>query len=146
MKKTLLPSLYYQTKTQELIYLLFSKLLSRTSVAPNPINTDDARKIYGVRTAILRDLSKTPQFPELAKAAGITLTRMKQLFRQVFGDSIYNYYQSARMHEAARLLARLTVSETGYQLGFNNLSHFSRLFENHNRLKPKKHTDTLVAG
>jgi AraC-like DNA-binding protein len=45
------------------------------------------------------------------------------------------------MQEAARLLRvrRLSVSEVGYALGFSNLSHFSRLFEQHIGLKPKKY-------
>jgi AraC-like DNA-binding protein len=46
------------------------------------------------------------------------------------------------MQEAARLLneKRLTVSEVGYQLGFTNLSHFSRVFEQHIGMKPKKYS------
>ena len=47
------------------------------------------------------------------------------------------------MAEAARLLARLSVSETGYQLGFTNLSHFTRLFERHFQMKPKQYQATL---
>lgn len=66
---------------------------------------------------------------------------MKDLFRQVFGDSIYNYYQTARMEEAAYLLKHknYSVSEAGYQLGFSNLSHFTRLFERHHQQKPQKY-------
>jgi AraC-like DNA-binding protein len=47
-----------------------------------------------------------------------------------------------RMQEAARLLKekRLTVSEVGYRLGFTNLSHFSRVFEEHIGMKPKKYS------
>jgi AraC-like DNA-binding protein len=48
------------------------------------------------------------------------------------------------MQEAARLLKdkRLTVSEVGYQLGFTNLSHFTRVFEQHTGMKPKKYSAT----
>jgi len=53
------------------------------------------------------------------------------LFKQTFGDTIYNYFQGARMEEAAFLLKQggYSVSEAGYELGFSNLSHFSRLFK-----------------
>jgi AraC-like DNA-binding protein len=46
------------------------------------------------------------------------------------------------MQEAARLLKEqhLTVSEVGYRVGFTNLSHFSRVFERHLGLKPKKYS------
>ncbi len=46
------------------------------------------------------------------------------------------------MKEAARLLKenKLSVSEVGYKIGFSNLSHFSRVFEKHVGLKPKKYS------
>ncbi|UOQ68867.1 helix-turn-helix domain-containing protein [Hymenobacter volaticus] len=64
---------------------------------------------------------------------------MRQLFQQVFGASLYNYFQAARMEEAKRQLAYLSVSEVGYKLGFTNLSHFARLFAKHHGLTPKKY-------
>lgn len=72
---------------------------------------------------------------------GMGETKMKQMFRQVFGDTIYNYYQKLRMEEAAFMLkqAGYSVSEAGYRLGFSNLSHFSRLFEKHFGVTPKKY-------
>ncbi|WP_295715513.1 AraC family transcriptional regulator [Mucilaginibacter sp.] len=138
-----LAMLLYKTKAEELMYLLFSKLMTRAASASITVDQADAEKIYKLRAAILTDLSLTPQLPELSGRIGISLTKMKQLFRQIFGDSIYNYYQSARMNEAARLLGNLSVSETGYQLGFSNLSHFGRLFEKHFKIKPKKYKDGL---
>ncbi|MBT2622581.1 helix-turn-helix domain-containing protein [Chryseobacterium sp. ISL-6] len=58
---------------------------------------------------------------------------------------IYDYYQHLRMKEAARLLRdeKLSVSEAGYQMGFENLSHFSRVFEKHIGQKPKKYSNNL---
>jgi AraC-like DNA-binding protein len=79
----------------------------------------------------------------VARQIGMSLTKMKQLFRQTFGDSIYNYFQVERMNEAARLLKTLTVSQVGYQIGFSNLSHFARVFEKHHQIKPKRYKDAL---
>jgi AraC-like DNA-binding protein len=141
---TTLATLLYKNKAEELIYQLFAKLMTRAASASITVDQADAEKIYKLRAAILADLSLTPQLPELSSRIGISLTKMKQLFRQIFGDSIYNYYQSARMNEAARLLSQQSVSETGYQLGFTNLSHFGRLFEKHFEVKPKKYKDGLA--
>lgn len=48
------------------------------------------------------------------------------------------------MKEAERLLKenKLTVSEVGYQMGYSNLSHFTRVFEKHMGMKPKKYSTT----
>jgi AraC-like DNA-binding protein len=145
-QSTKLPGLFYQTKACELIYNFFTKLLTRTNTTPVTINPPDAEKIYAVRAEILKDLSKTPQLPELAARIGISLTKMKQLFNQIFGKSIYNYYQAERMNAAAELLSILSVSETGYRVGFTNLSHFTRLFEKYHQMKPKRYKNTLEAG
>ena len=51
------------------------------------------------------------------------------------------------MNEAAYLIReeKLSVSETGYRLGFSNLSHFSRIFEKHIGMKPKKYSALSIS-
>jgi AraC-like DNA-binding protein len=139
-----LSTLYYKIKVQELLYGLFSKLLARERSQHSIVNKSDIEKLYTIRTAILADVSMPPKLKDLAKMSGMSETKMKQLFKQVFGDTIYNYYQKTRMEEAAFLLrqAGYSVSETGYHLGFSNLSHFSRLFEKQFGLTPKKYSTT----
>ncbi|QJD80357.1 helix-turn-helix transcriptional regulator [Spirosoma rhododendri] len=89
---------------------------------------------------MIGNLVEAPPLTELAQLVGMSLSKLKRLFRQVFGCGPYGYYQTMRMNEAASLLRekRLSVSEVGYALGFSNLSHFSRVFEEHIGMKPKK--------
>jgi AraC-like DNA-binding protein len=140
-----LKNFYYQIKVEELLYLLFSKLSSRHPYHHKPINNADLEKLMVIRNAILADLSQPPVLFKLADLGSMSETKMKQLFKQTFGDTIYNYYLKARIEEAAFLLkhAGLSVSEVGHQLGFSNLSYFSRLFEKHYGLTPKKY---MLAG
>jgi AraC-like DNA-binding protein len=140
---TPLPALLYQTRAQELIYFLFTRLFSRKTGISLSIDQEDVKKIYQVRAHILADLSAPPKLPDLARHIGMSSTKMKQLFRQIFGDSIYNYFQVERMNEAAQLLRDFSVSQVGYRIGFSNLSHFTRLFERHHQMKPKRYKDTL---
>ncbi|HTI07682.1 MAG TPA: AraC family transcriptional regulator [Puia sp.] len=140
---TNLSGLLYQIRTQELIYLLFATLLSRKTGVSLSVDEEDVKKLYQVRAILLADLSVPPYLPELARKIGMSQTKMKQLFRQTFGDSIYNYFQVERMNEAARLLRNLSVSQVGYQVGFSNLSHFTRIFEKHHQIKPKRYKDAL---
>jgi len=134
--------LYHTFKVQELIYLLFERLSKRTPINHSPIYNDDIDKLFLIRSAVLSDLSKPPRLKELSKMVGISETKMKELFKQVFGNSIYNFYQQARMQEAAEQLRKgdASVSEVGYGLGFTNLSHFSRLFERFHGVNPKKYS------
>lgn len=135
-----LSQFYTQIKVQELLYLLFHKLSLRENAAHQNINSADAERLLMIRNEIISDLSVPPVLAELAQIAAMSETKLKQLFKQTFGSSIYNYYQQARMDEAAFLLKQGThsVAEVGYELGFSNLSHFSRLFEKHYGLNPKR--------
>ena len=137
-----LHSFYCRIKSEEMICLLFAELYKRENTPVHSLNENDVRKIYQIRDRILSQLDTPPVLSELATAAGMSESKLKRLFKQIFGSSFFNYYQSFRMKEAARLLKenKLTVSQVGYQLGFSNLSHFSRIFEAHIGMKPKKYS------
>ncbi|MDR0429119.1 MAG: AraC family transcriptional regulator [Tannerellaceae bacterium] len=134
--------LFFKTKISELIYEFFSVLFTRASRNFTYINRNDIEKILGIEKLILNDLCKTPALSELARTIGMSETKMKLLFKKIFGNSIYNYYSSARMIEAASILKNdknISVSEVGYRLGFSSLSHFSKMFKKHIGMKPKEY-------
>ncbi len=128
-------------QVQTLICWLFERLLTRDTRHQRPIHRADADGLSQVRAAVVANLSVPPQLTQLAQSVGMSTSKLTDLFRQVFGASIYDYYQQARMAEAGRLLreAGYSVSETGHRLGFSNLSHFGRLFEKHYGAKPKRY-------
>ena len=77
----------------------------------------------------------------------MSVSKLTDLYKQVFGDSIYDYFQKARMDEAGYLLRQggYSVSEIGHRLGFSNLSHFGRLFEKYHGITPKRFTKEHAA-
>jgi AraC-like DNA-binding protein len=131
---------FYKVKALELICYLLMELSQRKEHNIQALNSQDIKMLYAVRDSIGNDLAKIPVLAELAKYAGISESKLKRIFKQVFGQNIYTYYQSLRMNEAAYLLKNknMSVSEVGYSLGFSNLGHFTRVFEEHIGLKPKK--------
>lgn len=142
-----LSDFYLKLKAEELIYLFFVELLKRENIDNYPVNATDIKLMYLIRDKIISTISVPPNLKELAQLANMSESKMSRLFKQIFGNSIYNYYQSVRMNEAARLLKehKLSVSEVGYLMGFANLSHFSRVFEEHIGIKPKKYSATFVS-
>lgn len=137
-----LQDLYYKIKAEELIYLLFAELLKRQDTTLQTLNAADVKRVYEVKDKLLSDIDTPPVLSELVKFSGMSESKLKRLFKQIFGNSIYNYYQTFRMRKAAYLIKEenLSVSEAGYRLGFSNLSHFTRLFEAHIGVKPKKYS------
>jgi AraC-like DNA-binding protein len=133
---------FLRVKAEELICRLLMELEKRNEKHLYPLNSNDIQTIYKVKEQILAHLETPPEIKELSVYAGMSPTKLKRLFRQIFGNSIFNYYQEFRMKEAARLLKeeKLTVSDVGYKLGFTNLSHFSRVFTEHIGIKPKQYS------
>jgi AraC-like DNA-binding protein len=138
----MLEKFYYKMRIVELLYMFFNRFFKRSIQNATHANKLDIEKIITIEKVILRDLSVQPNLPSLAIEAGMSGTKMKSLFKEIFGSSIYNYYQHARMMEAASLLKinkNLSVSEVGYQLGFSNLGHFSRIFKKIMGVNPKEY-------
>ncbi|RZK13200.1 MAG: AraC family transcriptional regulator [Flavobacterium sp.] len=138
----LLQDFYYKLKTQELICQLLISLTSRDETKVHRLNIADIRMLYQVKERLLDKLEVAPSVSELSKYSGMSETKLKRLFNQVFGESIFQYFQNFRMQEAARLLREegLTVSEVGYRLGFSNLGHFTKVFEGLIGVKPKSYS------
>lgn len=133
---------FLRVKAEELICRLLIELEKREGRYLYSLNSQDIETIYKVKGQMLEHLETPPVIKELAIHAGMSPTKLKRLFSQIFGDSIFSYYQGFRMKEAARLLKeeKLSVSDAGYRLGFTNLSHFTRVFEEHIGIKPKKYS------
>lgn len=137
--KTLGP-LFYHTRTLELIYLLLEQLSKRTSAPCRSTDPVHLAQIFKAKQLLIEDLSEPPTIAALAGSVLLSESQLKQSFREVFGVSIYQYFQQTRLEKAKQLLAdnKRTVKEVGYELGFTNIGHFSRLFERVYHVKPKR--------
>ena len=137
-----LESHYFKLKCEELLCYVFAILMQREHVSPAVMHMGDINALYAIKNRLLTHLDEQPNIAGLAREAGMSEPKLRKLFKQTFGKGVFEYFQAARMVEAARLLRekRLSVSEVGYQLGFTNLSHFSRVFQQHMGVKPKKYS------
>jgi AraC-like DNA-binding protein len=133
---------FLRIKAEELICRLLMELEKRKEKHLYALNNNDIQTIYKVKEQMLKNLETPPVINELALCANMSPSKLKRLFKQIFGNSIFSYYQEFRMKEAARLLkeVNLSVSEAGYTMGFTNLSHFTKIFEKHIGMKPKKYS------
>jgi len=136
---------FLRIKAEEIICRLLMNLEKRKEKQLQSLNQADIQMVYMVRDKILENLDSPPLLSALASTAAVSPSKLKIIFKQVFGKPIYNYYQQFRMQEAARLLRdeKLSVAEVGYHLGFSNISHFGRLFEQHIGIKPKKYASQI---
>jgi AraC-like DNA-binding protein len=94
------------------------------------IGREDIEKVRGVESFLLQDLSKAPVVNELARHATMSATRLKMLFKQVYGLPPYEYFQQHRMLKAKQLLreTKMPIQEIGRSLGYSNMSNFTLAF------------------
>ena len=135
-----LQRLFYHVRLMQLLYLLMEQLNKRTIVPNKNSDPDHIARILKARSLLVRDLSAPPTIASLARSVLVSESQLKQSFREIFGVSIYQYFQNTRLEKARQLLAgnKHTVKEVGYELGFTNIGHFSRLFERTYHVKPKR--------
>jgi AraC-like DNA-binding protein len=80
---------------------------------------------------------------EYASISGMSVSTFKRFFRQVFGDSPGQYIINNRLTFAATLLKKTNknVQEIAFESGFENASHFNRMFNKKFKMSPSKYRD-----
>lgn len=91
------------------------ELVQRQDRSLHSINPTDLKALYIIRDRLPSNLVEAPPLVELAQFSGMSLSKLKRLFKQVFGYGPYRSYQTMRMNKAASLLQEkpLSVNEVG---------------------------------
>ena len=118
----------------------FDKIEQRESLETNFVAADDLTALMKIRYEIEFSIPKMIQNEEMAKKANMSLSKFKNLFKQLFGKSPYQYHLEYKMEKAMVLLKneKIKVSEVGYSLGYKNLSNFSKAFFKHHQILPSE--------
>ncbi|MBE9509416.1 MAG: helix-turn-helix transcriptional regulator [Bacteroidetes bacterium] len=133
-------NLFLECKTTELLAVYLEKLIERPlSENIASLNSNDVEILFHVKNMILNNISNIPSLKNLAKEAGFSESKLQKSFKQVFGKSIYQYALYEKMLLAKKMLQskKFSVSEIGYELGYTNLSHFTKAFRNQFGVNPK---------
>jgi AraC-like DNA-binding protein len=111
---------------------LYRSINTITYEKKNKIKTSDLGKLMEIEAELVKDFSKPPPtINELAQKTGMSISKLKNVYKKVYGTGIYEYYQKNRMQKARSMLltGQYNVKEVGLQLGYTNLSNFSLAFK-----------------
>jgi YesN/AraC family two-component response regulator len=80
----------------------------------------------------------------LAREIGLSRVHLNRKIQALTNHSASDFIRTLRLQKAAKMLrsASGTVSEIAYQVGFNNLSHFSKVFRRHFGKLPSEFSPT----
>ncbi len=101
-------------------------------------NEADREKIVQAREILLQHIGEPLTIKELSRKVAINECYLKKGFKEMFGTTIFDFYQGQRMEHARYLLYEkgLSVTEVSLMLGYSSISHFSTAFKKHTGLKP----------
>ncbi|AHB11111.1 AraC-type helix-turn-helix transcriptional regulator (plasmid) [Zymomonas mobilis subsp. mobilis ZM4 = ATCC 31821] len=95
----------------------------------NTLSTIEKARLDKAYKLLLSRKDIAPRIIDLAKYSGLSATRLKTGFREIYGCGPYSLFQAHRMEHAKILLKKYSVTETAIQLGYSNISHFSAAFQ-----------------
>ena len=101
-------------------------------------NEADREKISKAREILIEHIGEPITIKELSRKVAINECYLKKGFKEMFGTTIFDFYQGQRMEHARYLLYEkgLSVTDVSVMLGYSSISHFSTAFKKHTGLKP----------
>jgi AraC family transcriptional regulator len=137
-----LENIYINAQTQMLLLYSLDCMLGEKEIdtvnCKFLANEADREKIIRAREILIQHIGEPITIKELSRKVAINECYLKKGFKELFGTTVFDFYQSQRMEHAKYLLYEkgLSVTEVSLLLGYSSISHFSTAFKKHTGLKP----------
>jgi AraC family transcriptional activator of pyochelin receptor len=138
--------LYVKGKVYELLSLHFQKdETAEGEYCPFLVDEQNVLKIRKAKEIIILRMAEPPSLQELANEIGLNIKKLKEGFKQIYGDSVFSFLFDYKMEHARRLLEtnQYNVNEVGTQVGYSTASHFIAAFKKKFGTTPKKYVMSL---
>src|SRR5690606_2675204 len=134
-------TLYFKGKVYELLSHYFNRP-DDAGVEQCPFLADEENvsKIKKAKQIIISRMVEPPTLQELADEINLPINRLKEGFKQIYGDSVFSFLFDYKMEVARQLLATGShnVNEVGLKVGYSTASHFIAAFKKKFGTTPKK--------
>ena len=138
--------LYLRAKVFELMSLYFNKD-KEMDIEQCPFLVDDKniKKIRNAKEIIISRMTEPPTLTDLATEVEISLKKLKEGFKQVYGASVYVFLLDYKMQVSKRLLSsgNYNVNEVALKVGYSTATHFINAFKKKFGTTPKKYLMSL---
>jgi AraC-like DNA-binding protein len=134
--------LYFKGKSYELLSLYFNRPEDAdVEACPFLVDEGNLRKIKLAKDIVVKRLTDPPSLNDLALEIGLSLKKLKEGFKEVYGDTVYGYILDQKMEYARQLLdnGQNNVNEVGLKVGYSTASHFISAFKKKYGTTPKKY-------
>lgn len=124
-------NIYMEGKILEFFAIYFNEIIyQRENYNSLKLSNEDINSIYKAREILDNSIGNPPTLASLSKTICLNEFKLKNGFKEIFGETVYAYVMSNRL-ETARLLLEernMQVSEVASHVGYANASHFASAF------------------
>ncbi|EMQ96044.1 helix-turn-helix transcriptional regulator [Xanthomarina gelatinilytica] len=135
-------NLYFKGKAYELLSLYFNRS-EDANIEQCPFLVDETNviKIRKAKDIIISRMAEPPTLQELADEIQLSLKKLKEGFKEIYGDSVFSFLFDYKMEFARKLLetGSHNVNEVGLKVGYSTSSHFISAFKKKYGTTPKKY-------
>ena len=105
------------------------------------MDEENVRKIRKAKEIILNQMTEPPTLQELSAEIGLNIKKLKEGFKQIYGDTVYGYLLDHKMNEARSMInsRQYNINEISLKLGYSTSSHFIAAFKKKFGTTPKKY-------
>jgi len=131
---------YLYSKAIEALSIGLDAVTRQTSgTPPKPLSGSEMERLNAAIALIERQYNVNWTIARLSREVGLNERRLKEGFRLAIGRTVHSYLRSTRLDAAAALLSEgASVTDAAYAVGFDNLSHFSKIFREDKGVLPSR--------
>lgn len=137
-----LKKLYLKGKAFELLSLYFNVNENEDAEkCPFLEDEENVEKIKKAKEIIIERMANPPSLNELAAEIGLSLKKLKDGFKHIYGETVFNFLIDYKLDYARKLLEskKYNVSEISDMIGYSTSSHFIAAFKKKFGTTPKRY-------
>lgn len=141
--------IYLKGKMYELVALYFNRPEEvDVEQCPFLVDEENVQRIRRAKEIILNRMAEPPSLNELASEIGLSLKKLKEGFKEIYGDTVFGFLLDYKLDYARKLLETgdYNVNEVGLKVGYSTASHFIAAFRKKFGTTPKKYIMSFTAG
>lgn len=108
------------------------------------LSLKESHRVNVINNYIKDNYQNEPSLTELSSELSLSKEAFCRFFKKTFDKTYSNYVNEYKITIASKMLIEtdLSISEIGYQSGFNNLSFFHRKFNEYKQISPNNYRQT----
>ncbi len=123
--------LYLESKAMELLSHKLAQLHPSDGCQHFKVKRADYDRVIHVAEILVNNMENPPDTMELARAVGLSRSKLQRCFFRVYGVSLFEYLRNHRLQTARQLLqsGEVNVTEAALHVGYANQSYFAKAFK-----------------